>query len=711
MTDKDKPASTRRPPRKVMARDPLDWVDPAAAAGPPAQNASVAATPAMPEAKIPDSATEQPFENPVIQTPPPAAALSPAPAAASSDASRSGPASKAASDPVPDTTTHTANSQTGTRPQTGRKKAMATKDAQHWDNTSMLDALNALATAVVIADKDYILRFANTAAQKMFTSIEADLQRDLPNFAVSTMIGSCIDVFHKNPAHQRRILDKLASPHNANLMVGGKTLGITVTPIFEDDGSVRCMMVELEDRTDVKAQQDQVDKLMAETRLMAERHADGIISHYIPLDGLDEDMRIVAKATNDMVNQHIETKRKILACVAEFARGNFDAPLETFSGERFFINDAVEAVRTVLRDIAAEVGRFCIGLEKGDLTVQVNTTNFTGDYRKIGETMERALVSLNATITAASKQIRQVSITVEQMSQSSQSLATNSQIQSSSVDEVSASAEQTNIQVKANAAAADSASQLVAGTAGVAAEGTNKIAEMVQAMEGIRASSQDIAKIIKVIDEIAFQTNLLALNAAVEAARAGQHGRGFAVVAQEVRNLAGRSAKAARETSDLIEDASTRVKAGVRIADEARGAFTRIAGDITQVQTLVGDIAVSSDEQSRGVAQINGSIGEIAKSALATSQQADELAASAAEMQSASDAMRKDFERFTLRAEQETRDSGVSLDGLPPELIAQLRHMIAASTAGDAPRRAMNGHMNGAAKGNADRDERGFADF
>jgi methyl-accepting chemotaxis protein len=296
------------------------------------------------------------------------------------------------------------------------------------------------------------------------------------------------------------------------------------------------------------------------------------------------------------------------------------------------------------------------------------------------------------------------------------------------VDEVSASAEQTNIQVKANATAADSASKLVGGAAVVAEDGTRKIGEMVQAMDGIKASSQDIAKIIKVIDEIAFQTNLLALNAAVEAARAGQHGRGFAVVAQEVRNLAGRSAKAARETSDLIEDASTRVQSGVRIADETRQAFTRIAGDIEQVQTLVRDIAIASEEQARGVTQINMAIGEVAKSALATSQQADELASSAAEMSSATETMRRDFNRYKLRKAPVVKQGAVSLDNISPEMLAQLRSMMMAQFTADMPaarsdksngaaKAGQNGtrtngaHANGSARHNADRDERGFTDF
>jgi methyl-accepting chemotaxis protein len=607
-------------------------------------------------------------------------------------------------------------------PQPARTNAMTKddNDAIHWDRIGTMDALNVLSNPIMIADEDSVIRFVNEAGYKMFESIEADIRLDLPHFVARKVLGRPIDDFHKNPMFQRKIMDGLIAPHDGKFTVGGKSLAFRATPILNEKGKMSCVFVEWQDRTSAVAEQKQIANLIEQIKLMSEAHAKGIISHFIPTDGMSEEMRIVANGANEMVAGHISTKKKILACVAEFGQGNFDAPLEKFSGERGFINDAVEGIRTAFKNVTAEIRRFCEGMETGNLDIDLDRDAFNGEYRSIVETMEKALVALNDTISTATQQVQQVAITVEQMSQSSQSLATNSQIQSSSVDEVSASAEQTNVQVKANAAAADTAAKLVGGAAAVTEEGTRKISEMVQAMDGIKASSQDIAKIIKVIDEIAFQTNLLALNAAVEAARAGQHGRGFAVVAQEVRNLAGRSAKAARETSDLIEDASTRVQSGVRIADETRQAFTRIAGDIEQVQTLVREIATASEEQARGVTQINVAIGEVAKTALVTSQQADELASSATQMSSATDAMRRDFNRYKLRKAPAPKANLTSLDAIPPEMMAQLRAMMMAQMSADLPamradkangQSRPNGKHNGAAAHDADRDERGFTDF
>ncbi len=591
-----------------------------------------------------------------------------------------------------------------------------------WDSLTATDTLNILSSPIMVADADMVIRFVNDAAYRMFELIETDIRRDLPHFVARDVLGKNIDLFQQNPALQSSMMAKMVKPHDGRFTVGGKHLWFKATPMFNAEGALSTIYVEWQDQTALAQRQHQVALLNDEIGRMSAAHAEGIISHMIPLEGLDEEFRIVAEETNRTVLGHISTKKKMLAIMVEFAAGNFDAKIEQFSGERTFINEAIEGIRKSFKNVTSEITRFCKALEGGDLSVVLDSGTFPGDYRSLVSMMENALVSLNRTITMANEQVQQVAITVEQMSQSSQALASNSQIQSSSVDEVSASTEQTNIQVKSNASAADNASKLVAGTAVVAADGTGKISEMVGAMDGIRSSSHDIAKIIKVIDEIAFQTNLLALNAAVEAARAGQHGRGFAVVAQEVRNLAGRSAKAARETSDLIEDASARVHAGVRIAGETRESFLRIAEDIKQVQTIVSDIALASDEQSRGVTQINVAIGEIAKTALATSQQADELAASSSQMQAATETMRRDFSRFKLRPVEVQATRPITLDSLTPELLAQLRSMFEAQSMQGAhslppmhaprPNGDARKKTNGAAhRPSADHDERGFANF
>ncbi|MEA5160832.1 methyl-accepting chemotaxis protein [Cereibacter johrii] len=456
-----------------------------------------------------------------------------------------------------------------------------------------------------------------------------------------------------------------------------------------------------------------VARLLAEVRIVSAAHAAGDLDRRIEASAYPGDLGEVAQALNGMVEGQVRSIEEAVGCFEAIGEGNFDAGIRQWPGRMAMVNRVIDRFRANMKAVTAEVAMLSDSIVDGRLDREVDLSKFSGEFVEIVRSFERTYASLNGVFRSLSVQLEQTAQTVSQVSQASQSLATNSAVQSSSVDEVSASAEETDSQVKANAAAARSASLLVEGAATVAAEGREKVTEMVQAMEGIRISSQGIAKIIKVIDEIAFQTNLLALNAAVEAARAGQHGRGFAVVAHEVRNLAGRSAKAARETSELIEDAGTRVQAGVRIATETSRSFVSIVDDIEKVKVLVQDISRASDEQTRNVAQISTAIGEVAKSALSTSQQADELASSATQMQAAAEAMRTEIGRFKLREAREAALTLPALEALPPEMLAQLQQMVAAQMGLPAARpiTAPAGAFRPAGAPCADRDERGFGDF
>ena len=219
-----------------------------------------------------------------------------------------------------------------------------------------------------------------------------------------------------------------------------------------------------------------------------------------------------------------------------------------------------------------------------------------------------------------------------QIADGSQALAQGSTEQAASIDRLSLSIGEIADKTKANAEMADRAASLANTIKQNAEKGSLQMDEMTSAVRDINAASQSISKVIKAIDDIAFQTNILALNAAVEAARAGQHGKGFAVVAEEVRNLAGKSAEAAKDTGALIANSMEKAELGARIADETAASLAEIVSGINESSQIVSEIAKSSEEQSIGIAEINHGIDQVAQVVQQNSATAEQSAASSAEM-------------------------------------------------------------------------------
>lgn len=306
----------------------------------------------------------------------------------------------------------------------------------------------------------------------------------------------------------------------------------------------------------------------------------------------------------------------------------------------------------------------------GDLTVTVNVKS---ENDLLGLKLREMIEKNNEVLSNINGAATQVSVGSKQVSLSSQNLSQGSTEQASSLEEITASITEVAAQTKQNASNANQANKLAVDAKDSAIEGNQQMKAMLSAMAEINDSSANISKIIKVIDEIAFQTNILALNAAVEAARAGQHGKGFAVVAEEVRNLAARSADAAKETTTMIEGSIKKVEVGTKIANETAAALNKIVEGVSGATNLVAEIAAASNQQASAVSQINQGIEQIAQVTQSNTATAEESAAASEELSGQAELLKDMVARFKIK---NTGPPLSQLGNLNPDLIAALGEIL-----------------------------------
>lgn len=306
-----------------------------------------------------------------------------------------------------------------------------------------------------------------------------------------------------------------------------------------------------------------------------------------------------------------------------------------------------------------------------DIYLDIDTKDEVGILANAFSRMADNVNEVMTNINSASEQVASGS---KQVSESSMSLSQGATEQASSIEELTASIEEIASQTRENAKNSNIANEISETAKENASQGSQQMNQMLKAMDEINESSSNISKIIKVIDEIAFQTNILALNAAVEAARAGQHGKGFAVVAEEVRNLAARSANAAKETTAMIEGSIKKVQDGTKIANQTSDALNNIVNGIGKVATLVNDIAVASNEQALGVAQINQGLTQISDVVQTTSATSEETAAASEELSGQAEMLRNQVARFKLKRSN-GNGSYKGLESLNPEVLKMLESM------------------------------------
>ena len=420
-------------------------------------------------------------------------------------------------------------------------------------------ALDNVSGNVMVTDTDGTIIYMNEAVCGMMRNAESDLRKELPHFDASKLVGENIDVFHENLAHQRSLLAGVKDTDIANIVVGGRHMRVIANPVIGEAGACLGTVAEWVDRTQ---------------EVSIEEEIQGIVNA-----SLDGDL-----------TRRIDT-------------GNKSGFFERLSRS---VNELVDVSERVINDTVSVLG----AMAQGDLTRTIKA-DYHGSFGELKENINSTIGKLTEVLGEITESANSVSRASSEIAEGNTNLSQRTEEQASSLEETVSSMEEMTSTVRQNADNARLANQLATGARTQAEKGGEVVNDAVAAMSEITAASKKIADIIGVIDEIAFQTNLLALNAAVEAARAGEQGRGFAVVASEVRNLAGRSATAARGIKDLIEDSVGKVDEGSKLVDKSGQTLEEIMNSVKKVSDIIAEIADASTEQSDGIAQVNMAIAQM----------------------------------------------------------------------------------------------------
>ncbi|MBB4125721.1 methyl-accepting chemotaxis protein-1 (serine sensor receptor) [Xanthomonas translucens] len=428
----------------------------------------------------------------------------------------------------------------------------------------------------------------------------------------------------------------------------------------------------------MQGMQQQLRNLIAAQLDMAKRHDAGQISFRMDAAAFPGDYGRMAAETNAVVGSHIEIKMKLIQIMGRYAIGDLSQDMDRLPGEKAVLTQTMDEVKANLSAMNGQIKQLAQSAADGDFSARGDADRFQFDFRIMVESLNQLMTTADGNLQALSGLLQSIAggdltarmhgefrgvfaqmrddanATTQQLAEivgrikhsavsinaaaseiatGNDDLSRRTEQQAASLEETAASMEELTSTVKQNAEHARQANQLAAGAASVASEGGDVVGQVVTTMSGIEASSKRIADIISVIDGIAFQTNILALNAAVEAARAGEQGRGFAVVASEVRTLAQRSASAAKEIKELIDDSVSRVAEGSALVGQAGKTMHEIVSSVQRVTDIMSEISAASQEQYAGIEQVNQTVTQMDESTQQNAALVEEASAAARSME------------------------------------------------------------------------------
>ena len=495
----------------------------------------------------------------------------------------------------------------------------------------------ASSAAMVMADRDLNITHFNPAFQKLAQDHLENIRTRLPNFDPEKLLGTSADVFHKNPEATRKRLTSVAFPHEANLQMGDAILSLNINALHDAQKNVSGYVVEWQDVTE-RRKTSAILQSLESAQLRADFRGDGQLvsmnQAFASAFGLSVAKMTGLKLQDFLRQENGETLGNRLAephaIVGRFTARTADASplLDGFlspatdangkvSGHVFMGRDITEA-EARLEAAARETNQMALeqrkvvdtlrqglqSLSDGDLSTRIET-EFAGEYEVLRNDFNSAVASLDSAVLSIVESAATILGESGNISGAADDLSRRTEQQAATLEQTAAAISQLTASVASAAEGAKQANEVVTNARENAEASGAVVQRAVEAMGKIENSSDQISRIIGVIDDIAFQTNLLALNAGVEAARAGDAGRGFAVVASEVRSLAQRSSEAAREITDLISTSGEHVKQGVSLVGRAGDALNEIVTSVGGIAEHVSAIATSAREQSTGLDEIN----------------------------------------------------------------------------------------------------------